>query len=62
MAVGRSTQQGRSLVRGHRPALRLQHLDLAGFDQLPERGTLQGVVGDLAPAGEPEEQGLAAGQ
>ena len=38
------------------------HFDISGRDQFLERGTLQGVIVDLAPAGRTEEQGLAARQ
>jgi putative endonuclease len=50
------------VVRGHRAAILLEHFDLSRLDQLLERGAIQCVVGDLASAGQPEEQGLPAGQ
>lgn len=40
----------------------IDQLDLSGFDELAERGTLQRVVMDLAPASRPQVQRLAAGQ
>ena len=61
MTVGRPANQGRPLVRGHRAAILLEHLDLSGFDQVLERRTLQSAGGDLTSAGQPEVQGLAAG-
>jgi len=62
MTLGRPAHRDRALVRRLRAALRFDHFDLSGFDQLPEGGTFQSVVGDLASAGQPEEKSLAAGQ
>jgi hypothetical protein len=62
MAVGLPADAPRRVARGGGVALLIENLDLSGLDQPLERGTLEGVVGDLAPPGEPEVQGLAAGE
>lgn len=61
MPLGRPTDSSRRLVRGYGAVTLAEQFDLSGCDELPERGTIQNVVGDLTSAGQPEVQRLAAG-
>jgi hypothetical protein len=63
MAMSRSLDRARCLVRGRGAAVLVEHLDLSAFDQLLECGALEGVVVDLpfSPRSEMEGPALVQG-
>ncbi len=60
--MGRFLNPRRPLAPSLRAIRLIENFDLSGFKQFLECGALQGVVGDLAAAGQAEMESLSAGQ